>query len=105
MIVLAVVGRRAEFDLPFSEEALDRQRQNVLKGMTAKAACCLFFPLAYAAKEPLEVFIIVLGLLAIGLAALWTSFNVPLVRVAKIEGNYVFIKDVCWEFLSELPEF
>lgn len=102
MVLLGFNSKRAAFWLPFSDEAIREKQRRILTMMTATAALFLNLPVAFLLSNTAFSIIFLFGLVII---AGLVYVTVPLVSVSKIERNYVFIKGVCPEFLSLLPEF
>lgn len=104
IIVCLVVQKKAAAVLPFSDEAMALQRRGVLNGVTAFAASFVFFPCARIAGSDTSALWILDGIVAVAMSLFFIRYYGKLVSVQRIGDHCIFIKGVCPEFLSELPE-
>jgi len=106
LIVLYFTQKRMNVSIPLSSYVLTAYRRGTLSGVTVVAGSCAFFALAKLMEGVPEILILFIALGALGVLTGMVNLYLygSYLRVKKIVKDCIFLKGVCPEFLSELPE-
>ena len=101
--------KTAIVEVGISSEILKRRWRNIIVALGMALGSCVFIflsanpQLVPSSLAPEAV--LLLGILLLPASLLWGVIGARIVRVAKIDGNYIWLNGVCEEFLNQFPNW